>query len=103
MSWCLCTQLSFSNGELSFNFPTSSMSMLTSPVGTVSVSASHNLLDDSNFHDLSLEIEKERTFYHEKSKDLQEQLRTLKSEIEELKVGAKIMILVTTALNMICL
>lgn len=38
---------------------------------------------------LSLEIEKERCEYLEKSKHLQEQLRELRSEIEVLKVGEK--------------
>lgn len=38
---------------------------------------------------LSLEIEKERVEYLEKSKQVQEQLRDLRSEIEELKVGEK--------------
>ena len=39
---------------------------------------------------LSLEIEKERSEYMEKSKVLQQQLKTLKSEIEELKDDDKI-------------
>ncbi|XP_026681376.1 merlin-like [Diaphorina citri] len=38
---------------------------------------------------LSLEIEKERVEYLEKSKHLQDQLRDLRTEIEVLKVGEK--------------
>ena len=39
---------------------------------------------------LSLEIERERFEYLEKSKHLQDQLHTFKSEIEELKVDDKV-------------
>lgn len=38
---------------------------------------------------LSLEIEKERVEYLEKTKQVEEQLRDLRSEMEELKVGDK--------------
>lgn len=44
------------------------------------------LIMDGHMEQLSLEIEKERVEYLEKSKHLQEQLRELKSEIEVLKV-----------------
>lgn len=48
------------------------------------------LQDDlADVDQLSLEIEKERCEYLEKSKHLQEQLRELRSEIEVLKVGEK--------------
>ncbi len=46
-----------------------------------------------DLQDLSLEIEKERHEYLEKSKHLQEQLKTLKSEIEELKVDDRVSVL----------
>ena len=42
---------------------------------------------------LSLEIEREKQEYWEKSKHLQEQLKSLKSEIEELKVDEKMSVL----------
>ncbi|XP_023232962.1 merlin-like [Centruroides sculpturatus] len=45
-----------------------------------------DLIMDGHMEQLSLEIEKERVEYLEKSKHLQEQLRELKSEIEVLKV-----------------
>ncbi|TRY64340.1 hypothetical protein TCAL_00844 [Tigriopus californicus] len=51
----------------------------------------HTLIDDdTDLQDLSLEIEKEKFEYLEKSKNLHEQLRTLKNEIEELKVDEKV-------------
>lgn len=46
-------------------------------------------LPDNDMKQLSLEIEKERVEYLEKSKHLQNQLRDLRSEIEVLKVGEK--------------
>jgi merlin protein len=55
--------------------------------------ASHTLLTESDLQDLSLEIERERHEYLEKSKHLQEQLKTLKNEIEELKVDDKVSVL----------
>lgn len=57
-----------------------------------SVSQDMNRYDAICNHDveqLSLEIEKERVEYLEKSKQVQEQLRDLRSEIEELKVEEK--------------
>ncbi|CAB4070018.1 NF2 [Lepeophtheirus salmonis] len=50
---------------------------------------SQHLMSESDMDQLSLEIERERFEYLEKSKHLQEQLKTLKSEIEELKVDDK--------------
>ncbi|KAJ8667823.1 hypothetical protein QAD02_009486 [Eretmocerus hayati] len=49
----------------------------------------YDLIADEDVDQLSLEIEKERVDYWEKSKHLQEQLRELRSEIEVLKVGEK--------------
>ncbi|XP_054273982.1 merlin-like [Macrosteles quadrilineatus] len=46
-------------------------------------------LPDNDMKQLSLEIEKERVEYLEKSKHLQNQLRDLRTEIEVLKVGEK--------------
>ena len=40
---------------------------------------------------LSLEIEKEKFEYLEKSKHLQDQLQTFKSEIDDLKLDEKVM------------
>ncbi|XP_046738984.1 merlin isoform X1 [Diprion similis] len=50
---------------------------------------SYDLIADGDVDQLSLEIEKERVDYWEKSKHLQEQLRELRSEIEVMKVGEK--------------
>lgn len=50
---------------------------------------SYDLIADGEVDQLSLEIEKERVDYWEKSKHLQEQLRELRTEIEVLKVGEK--------------
>ncbi|KAG8035953.1 hypothetical protein G9C98_003079 [Cotesia typhae] len=50
---------------------------------------SYDLITDEDVDQLSLEIEKERVDYWEKSKHLQEQLRELRSEIEVMKVGEK--------------
>ncbi|PNF37066.1 Merlin [Cryptotermes secundus] len=49
----------------------------------------YDLITDGDMEQLSLEIEKERVEYLEKSKHLQDQLRELRSEIEVLKVGEK--------------
>ncbi|XP_058800767.1 merlin isoform X1 [Phymastichus coffea] len=49
----------------------------------------YDLIADGDVDQLSLEIEKERVDYYEKSKHLQEQLRELRSQIEVLKVGEK--------------
>lgn len=50
---------------------------------------SYELTPDNDMVQLSLEIEKERVDYLEKSKHLQNQLRDLKTEIEVLKIGEK--------------
>ncbi|XP_019874743.1 merlin [Aethina tumida] len=50
---------------------------------------SYDLIAHGDADQLSLEIEKERVEYLEKSKHLQNQLRELRSEIEVLKVGDK--------------
>lgn len=50
---------------------------------------SYDLITENDMQQLSLEIEKERVDYLEKSKHLQDQLRDLRSEIEVLKVGEK--------------
>lgn len=52
-------------------------------------STNYDLMTDGDMEQLSLEIEKERVEYLEKSKQLQEQLKELRSEIEVLKVGEK--------------
>ncbi len=62
---------------------------LPSPVASSSSQAAV-FLTETNLQDLSLEIEKERHEYLEKSRSLQEQLRTLKNEIEELKVDGNV-------------
>lgn len=49
-----------------------------------------DLMTDADMAELSLEIEKERVEYLEKSKHLQEHLQELKSEIEVLKVENKL-------------
>lgn len=50
---------------------------------------SYDLISDGDVDQLSLEIEKERVDYWEKSKHLQEQLRELRSEIDVMKLGEK--------------
>ena len=65
---------------------------VTSPA-SAAAAATAALMSESDMQDLSLEIEKERHEYLEKSKTLQEQLRTLKSEIDELKVDEKVSVL----------
>ncbi|KAJ9594574.1 hypothetical protein L9F63_027442 [Diploptera punctata] len=50
---------------------------------------SYDLITDGDMEQLSLEIEKERVEYLEKSKHIQDQLREIRSEIEVLKVGEK--------------
>ncbi|KAM7309637.1 merlin [Ixodes scapularis] len=54
------------------------------------VTISCDLTTDSDMAQLSMEIEKERVEYLEKSKHLQEHLQELKSEIEVLKVEEKL-------------
>ena len=46
----------------------------------------HTFLADTDFSQLSLEIEKENEKYHEQSRNLQEQLQTFRQEIDKLKV-----------------
>ena len=86
--------------ELSLHLPTtpSSTNSVVATPSAISVNSAamngtvsnhSNVLEDNDLQDLSLEIEKERQEYMEKSKHLQEQLRTLKNEIEELKVDDK--------------
>ncbi|XP_043506953.1 merlin isoform X3 [Frieseomelitta varia] len=50
---------------------------------------SYDLIADGDVDQLSMEIEKERVDYWEKSKHLQEQLKELRTEIEVMKVGEK--------------
>lgn len=52
-------------------------------------SMTYDLITDGEMKQLSMEFEKERVEYLEKSKHLQEQLRDLKTEIEVLKVEEK--------------
>lgn len=75
-------------------YPMSSHSMLSpdlpSQLETLPSDLSpYELVINGNMEQLSLEIEKERVEYLEKSKHLQEQLRELRSEIEVLKVDEK--------------
>jgi len=51
---------------------------------------SHDLMTDNDMEALSLEIEKEKYEYLEKSKHLQTQLQTFKSEIDDLKLDEKV-------------
>lgn len=92
------SEMSYSNSM----HPSHSSSVLSSSSSVVApttaspmiVSASsHTLMSESDLQDLSLEIEKERHEYLEKSKHLQEQLKTLKNEIEELKLDDKVSVL----------
>ncbi|GFR29428.1 merlin [Trichonephila clavata] len=55
-------------------------------INTGNNSATYDLIGDHEMEKLTLEIEKERVEYLEKSKHLQEQLLELKTEIEGLKV-----------------
>ena len=75
-----------SHPDLTSNLTLTSVTSGLPPLTTTSV----NLYSESDLQDLSLEIEKERYEYLEKSKHLHDQLRTLKSEIEELKVDDKV-------------
>ncbi|XP_059483546.1 merlin [Neocloeon triangulifer] len=69
------------------------MTSPVSPIGNTGVTSSSSSFElvcpDSDVEQLSLEIEKERVEYLEKSKHLQEALRSLRTEIEVLKVGEK--------------
>ena len=59
-------------------------------VNNLICSNSVDLLNDTDVKKLALEIEKERIEYFKKSRNLQEQLKDLKSEIEVLKVENKL-------------
>ena len=92
-------ELSFSHLNAEFSYlhlksPSTTVNTTTSPSGaataSAAVAASHTLVNESELQDLSLELEKERHEYLEKSKNLQEQLRTLKHEIEDLKDNDKV-------------
>lgn len=48
---------------------------------------SYDLVENSDINEISLEIEKERTEYLAKSKQVQSQLKDLRSEIEMLKIS----------------
>eukprot|EP00090_Calanus_glacialis_P003058 TRINITY_DN12211_c0_g1_i2.p1 TRINITY_DN12211_c0_g1~~TRINITY_DN12211_c0_g1_i2.p1 ORF type:complete len:671 (-),score=235.83 TRINITY_DN12211_c0_g1_i2:322-2334(-) len=50
----------------------------------------HNLMTGDDMEALSLEIEREKFEYMEKSKHLQDQLQTFKSEIDDLKLDEKV-------------
>jgi len=50
----------------------------------------HNLMTGDDMEALSLEIEREKFEYLEKSKHLQDQLKTFKSEIDNLKLDEKV-------------
>ena len=63
--------------------------MTPSELVTAVAATNYDLMTDGDMEQLSLEIEKERVEYLEKSKQLQDQLRELRSEIEVLKVGEK--------------
>ena len=58
-----------------------------SPPQLINVTANHHtFIAEADLSQLSLEIEKERTEYQEKSRHLQEQLDAFRHEIDELKV-----------------
>ena len=60
---------------------------------TIFTIVSQSMHPTSDLQDLSLEIEKEKQDYLEKSKHLQEQLKTLKTEIDDLKVDERVSVL----------
>ncbi|RWS09439.1 merlin-like isoform X2 [Dinothrombium tinctorium] len=78
------------SSAISFVYPRYAVSSSVSPVNTYLTSASYDLLTDADVEKLSLEIEKERIEYLEKSRNLQEQLRDLKCEIQVLKVEERL-------------
>jgi len=61
----------------------------TSHTSPTDYGSEFDIICNPHDHQLSLEIEKERVQYLEKSKIVQDQLRDLRTEIEELKVGEK--------------
>ncbi|XP_052861914.1 moesin/ezrin/radixin homolog 2 isoform X1 [Anopheles cruzii] len=76
---------------LNFLSRTSTESILitpsSSPESPMHELSSYDLLADGDMEQLSLEIEKERVEYLTKSKQVQSQLKELRSEIEQLKIG----------------
>ncbi|XP_040164083.1 moesin/ezrin/radixin homolog 2 isoform X1 [Anopheles arabiensis] len=76
---------------LNFLSRTSTESILitpsSSPESPMHEMHSYDLLADGDMEQLSLEIEKERVEYLAKSKQVQNQLKELRSEIEQLKIG----------------
>ncbi|XP_058128642.1 moesin/ezrin/radixin homolog 2 isoform X3 [Anopheles ziemanni] len=76
---------------LNFLSRTSNESILitpsSSPESPMHEINSYDLLADGDMEQLSLEIEKERVEYLAKSKQVQNQLKELRSEIEQLKIG----------------
>ncbi|XP_058054530.1 moesin/ezrin/radixin homolog 2 isoform X2 [Anopheles bellator] len=76
---------------LNFLSRTSTESILitpsSSPESPMHELNSYDLLADGDMEQLSLEIEKERVEYLAKSKQVQSQLKELRSEIEQLKIG----------------
>ncbi|XP_055537033.1 merlin isoform X1 [Wyeomyia smithii] len=79
----LLTFLSRTSNESIFITPSSS------PETPTLESNTYDLLADGDMDQLSLEIEKERVEYLTKSKQVQNQLKELRSEIEQLKIGEK--------------
>eukprot|EP00096_Caligus_rogercresseyi_P002211 TRINITY_DN1428_c0_g1_i2.p1 TRINITY_DN1428_c0_g1~~TRINITY_DN1428_c0_g1_i2.p1 ORF type:complete len:514 (-),score=225.17 TRINITY_DN1428_c0_g1_i2:395-1936(-) len=77
------------NNNFSFLSYTNHSNTTTNNNSSSSFYDSQHLMSESDMDQLSLEIERERFEYLEKSKHLQEQLKTLKSEIEDLKVDEK--------------
>lgn len=65
-----------------------SSSVADSPPRLINATANHHtfITAEADLSQLSLEIEKERTEYQEKSRHLQEQLEAFRQDIEELKV-----------------
>lgn len=71
------------------NIPTDLHTLHLDSDASVSDITSFDFLTANDMQQLSIEIEKERIDYLEKSRYLQDQLRDLRSEIEVLKVGEK--------------
>jgi merlin protein len=70
---------------------TSDMTDLTSPTPTMNHTTNHHtFIADADLSQLSLEIEKERHEYQERSRHLHEQLEAFRNEIDELKVDDNI-------------
>ncbi|CAH1722439.1 unnamed protein product [Aphis gossypii] len=75
--------------RLNANSPSLSLTHSTPPALVDHHLPAYDFIADNDMEQLSLEIEKERVQYLEKSKNLQDQLRDLKTEIEVLKVDEK--------------